>query len=65
MQLRSFNSEAQRTYVHHIAQLARLYDTSPDHLDLEDLREYQLPSDHWPRIVPTFRTRGSHATRRL
>lgn len=42
MQLRNFTSETQRNYVHHIAQLARFYDTSPDHLDLEDLREYQL-----------------------
>ena len=42
MQLRNFTSETQRTYVHHIYDLARFYQTSPDLLGLEDLCEYQV-----------------------
>src|SRR6266700_1996203 len=42
MQLRNFASETQRNYIHHIKGLARFYQTSPEHLDLEDIREYQL-----------------------
>jgi site-specific recombinase XerD len=42
MQLRNFSPQTQRTYVHHIAGLAQFYQTSPEHLDLEDLRQYQV-----------------------
>jgi len=42
MQLRNLASETQRNYIHHITGLARFYQTSPDHLELEDVREYQL-----------------------
>ena len=42
MQLRNLASETQRNYIHHIKGLARFYQTSPEHLDLEDIREYQL-----------------------
>ena len=42
MQLRNFAPETQRNYVHHIHSLARFYLTSPDQLDLEDIREFQL-----------------------
>jgi integrase/recombinase XerD len=42
MQLRNFAPETQRNYVHHISNLARFYRTSPDQLDLEELREFQL-----------------------
>lgn len=42
MQLRNFAPETQRNYVHHIYSLARFYLTSPDRLDLEDIREFQL-----------------------
>ena len=42
MQLRNFASETQRNYVHHIFGLARFYRTSPDQLDIEEIREYQL-----------------------
>jgi len=41
-QLRNFSPQTQRTYVHHIAGLAQFYQTSPEHLDLEDLRQYQV-----------------------
>jgi site-specific recombinase XerD len=42
MQLRNLCPETQRNYVHHISGLARFYQTSPDHLSLEEIREYQL-----------------------
>jgi integrase/recombinase XerD len=42
MQLGNLASETQRNYIHHIKGLARFYQTSPEHLDLEDVREYQL-----------------------
>jgi site-specific recombinase XerD len=42
MQLRNLCPETQRNYIHHIAGLARFYQTSPEHLSLEEIREYQL-----------------------
>jgi hypothetical protein len=42
MQLRNFASETQRNYIHHIKGLAGFYQTSPENLDVEDVREYQL-----------------------
>jgi site-specific recombinase XerD len=42
MQLRNLCPETQRNYVHHISGLARFYQTSPEHLSLEEIREYQL-----------------------
>jgi integrase/recombinase XerD len=42
MQLRHFTPETQRTYLHHITGLARFYQASPEHLNLEDLRQYQV-----------------------
>jgi integrase/recombinase XerD len=42
MQLRNLCPETQRNYVHHMAGLGRFYQTSPEHLSLEEIREYQL-----------------------
>jgi len=42
MQLRNLASETQRNYIHHIKGLAQFYQTSPERLDLEDIRQYQL-----------------------
>jgi len=42
MQLRNLGSETQRAYLHYITGLARFYQLSPDHLGLEEIREYQL-----------------------
>jgi len=42
MQLRNLSPETQRTYVHYMAGLGRFYQTSPEHLSLEEIREYQL-----------------------
>jgi site-specific recombinase XerD len=42
MQLRNFAPETQRNYLHHVRGLAEFYQLSPELLDLEDIREYQL-----------------------
>jgi integrase/recombinase XerD len=42
MQLRNLTSRTQRSYLHHITGLAQFYQTSPEHLNLEDLRQYQV-----------------------
>jgi len=42
MQLRNLGTETQRAYQHYITGLARFYQTSPEHLGLEEIREYQL-----------------------
>jgi site-specific recombinase XerD len=42
MQLRNLGAETQRAYVHYIIGLARFYQASPEHLNLEEIREYEL-----------------------
>ena len=42
MQLRNLSTETQRAYLHYITGLARFYQTSPEYLSLEEIREYQL-----------------------
>jgi integrase/recombinase XerD len=42
MQLRNLCAETQRNYVHHVAGFARYFDRSPEELDLEAVRQYQL-----------------------
>jgi integrase/recombinase XerD len=58
MQLRNFASETQRNYIHHVKGLAQFYQTSPEQLDLEDIREYQLhllnERQHSPQAVNQF-----------
>jgi len=42
MQLRNLSPETQRAYLHYITGLARFYQTSPQDLGLEEIRDYQL-----------------------
>jgi len=42
MQLRHLTPETQRTYLHHITGLAQFFQIGPEHLNLEDLRQYQV-----------------------
>ncbi len=42
MQLRNLSAETQRAYLHYVIGLARFYQTSPEYLSLEEIREYQL-----------------------
>lgn len=52
MQLRGLAAETQRSYVHYIAGLAQFYQTSPDQLSLEEIREYQLYLINERRLSP-------------
>jgi integrase/recombinase XerD len=42
MRLRNFSPETQRSYTHYIAQFAKHFNTSPENLGVEAIREYQL-----------------------
>ena len=42
MQLRNFAPTTQRSYVHYVADFARYFNRSPEQLDLEAVRQYQL-----------------------
>jgi len=42
MQLRGLAPTTQRSYVHYVAEYAKYYNTSPEYLDLEAVRQYQL-----------------------
>ena len=51
-QLRNLCPETQRNYVYHIFGLARFYQTSPESLSLEEIREYQLYLINERRLSP-------------
>src|SRR5271166_5979973 len=42
MRIRNFADTTQRSYVHYVAEFARHFHRSPDELDLEAVRQYQL-----------------------
>jgi site-specific recombinase XerD len=42
MQLRNFSAGTQRSYIHYVADYASYYNTSPERLGLDDIRNYQL-----------------------
>src|SRR5271168_820067 len=42
MQLRNLAATTQRSYLHYVTEFARYFDLSPEHLDLEAVRQYQL-----------------------
>jgi hypothetical protein len=42
MRLRNFSACTERSYVHYVADFARHFNTSPEHLGLDDIRNYQL-----------------------
>jgi site-specific recombinase XerD len=42
MQLRGLAPTTQRSYLHYVAEFAKFYGASPEHLDLEAVRQYQL-----------------------
>ena len=52
MQLRNLGPQTQRSYLHYITGLARFYQTSPDLLSLEEIREYQLYLINERRLSP-------------
>src|SRR5207247_5954426 len=52
MQLRGLAPTTQRSYIHYVAEFARFYRTSPEHLDLEAVRQYQLYLLHEKKLSP-------------
>ncbi len=42
MQLRGLAPTTQRSYLHYVAEFARYYNTSPEKLDLEAIRQYEI-----------------------
>ena len=42
MRLRNFSASTERNYVHYVAEFARHFNTSPENLGLDDIRNYQL-----------------------
>jgi integrase/recombinase XerD len=52
MHLRGLASTTQRSYIHYCASFAKFYNTSPDRLDLEAVRQYQLYLLHEKQLSP-------------
>jgi integrase/recombinase XerD len=52
MQLRGLAPTTQRSYLHYVAEYAKFYNTSPEHLDLEAIRQYQLYLLNERRLSP-------------
>ena len=52
MQLRGLAPTTQRSYTHYVADFAKFYHTSPEHLDLEAIRQYELYLLHEKRLSP-------------
>ena len=42
MQLRGLAPTTQRSYIHHVAEFAKFYNQSPESLDLEAIRQYEI-----------------------
>lgn len=53
LQLRGLAETTQRSYVHYVADFARYYHTSPENLDLEAVRQYQLHLLHERKLSPS------------
>lgn len=52
MQLRGLAPTTQRSYIHYVAEYAKFYNTSPDKLDLEAIRQYELYLLHERKLSP-------------
>jgi len=52
MQLRGLAPTTQRSYIHYVADFAKFYDTSPEYLDLEAIRQYELHLLHEKKLSP-------------
>src|ERR1700691_2081232 len=52
MQLRGLAPTTQRSYLHYVSEFAKFYKTSPEHLDLEAVRQYELYLLHEKRLSP-------------
>jgi site-specific recombinase XerD len=52
MQLRGLAPTTQRSYIHYVAEFAKYFHTSPERLDLEAVRQYQLYLLHERKFSP-------------
>lgn len=52
MQLRGLAPTTQRSYIHYVAEFAKFFNTSPDKLDLEAVRQYELYLLHERKMSP-------------
>jgi integrase/recombinase XerD len=52
MQLRGLALTTQRSYLHYVSEYAKFYNTSPDKLDLEAVRQYELHLLHEKKLSP-------------
>jgi integrase/recombinase XerD len=52
MQLRGLAPTTQRSYLHYVSDFANFYHTSPEHLDLEAVRQYELYLLHEKKMSP-------------
>lgn len=52
MQLRGLAPTTQRSYLHYVADYAKFYKTSPEQLDLEAIRQYELYLLHERKLSP-------------
>jgi integrase/recombinase XerD len=52
MQLRGLAPTTQRSYLHYVSEFAKFYNTSPDRLDLEAVRQYELYLLHEKKLAP-------------
>jgi site-specific recombinase XerD len=52
MQLRGLAPATQRSYLHYVSEYAKFYGTSPEHLDLEAVRQYELHLLHEKKLAP-------------
>ena len=50
MQLRNLAPGTQRSYLHYVTDYANYYNTSPEHLDLEAVRQYELHLLHEKKL---------------
>jgi len=52
MQLRGLAPTTQRSYIHYVAEFSKFYNTSPDKLDLEAIRQYEIHLLNERRLSP-------------
>jgi site-specific recombinase XerD len=52
MQLRGLAPTTQRSYIHYVSGFAKFYNTSPEKLDLEAIRQYELYLLHERKLSP-------------
>ena len=52
MRIRNFATTTERSYIHYVAGFARHFDLSPDELDLEAVRQYQLHLTQERKLSP-------------